>query len=250
MHQRHLNLTVAGEVERLGRSVAFGKGLGPNAQEVYGVGQNQPGAGVDDARGQKILDFVPGFLRHPVVDVLRGRSRLGAEVNLVDAGLVLLRGSLQKRGQERKAFLGPERIGDVQLNGVRFLVRFELGLEFSEEGGELLLIGAKPHDVGHLRLRLAARARVGHRQAGRDAVGEEEKVALVGRELSVEVQGKGRIAGNEGLQLSRHNHWPQEKNAPQQNQQAWFYGASPVAVFEWSQHQIKKEQIFVFHNHS
>ena len=125
---------------------------------------------------------------------------------MVDIGLVLVGGGLQKRRQERIAFLGPQCIGEVQLDGVGLLVCLKFRLEFSEEGSKLLLIRAKAQDLRHLLLRITACACVQHGQAGGDAVRREEQIARVGRQLAIEVQGERGVASHDGLDLSGSNH--------------------------------------------
>ena len=156
-------------------------------------------------------------------------SGFGDEVSLVDVGLVLVSGGRQKRRQEGKAFLGPERIGDVQLDDVRLLVGFQFALQVAEGGSKLLLICRKPQHLGHLLLRIAACAGVEHGQAGGDAVRREEQVARVGRQLPIEVQGEGRVAGNEGLDLGGSGHWRRHEDQAHQNAQDSFQGSSSLA---------------------
>jgi hypothetical protein len=112
------------------------------------------------------LDFVLGLLCYPVVDCLPHCVGVVDEVSLVDVGLILVRGGLYKRRQEMKADLGSYRIGEVQLDTIRLLIRSKFALELSERRSELRLIRAEPQDLGHLSRGIAARTRVGHRQAG------------------------------------------------------------------------------------
>ena len=101
------------------------------------------------------------------------------------------------------AFLGPQSIGNTQLDAL-LVARFaQLSLECAEGGMDLSLVFVEAEDSAHLLLGFAARAGIGHRQGRGDAVGREEQVARTGFELAVEVQGKGRVALNRGFSLSR-----------------------------------------------
>ena len=144
MHKQGLHEGGAGQVERLRHGIGLLERCGPGTQEVDGIGQNQPGVGVQDASGQNIQDFVLRLLRHPIVDFQPHRIRFGGEVRLLDVGLVLIVGGMQKGRQKRETFLGPQCIGNVQLDGVGLLVRLKIRLESSEEGSKLLLVRPNP----------------------------------------------------------------------------------------------------------
>jgi hypothetical protein len=203
VHERHIYLAGGGTVERLGGGLGFVIRFGPNSLEVNGVRQDQPGKASETAGRQDVLDFVLGLLRHPTVDLAPGRLRSGLEVCLVDVGLIFGFGDFQKGRQERMAFLGPQRIGDAQLDARLLAGVAELALEFAKGGMELSLILAEVEDLAHLLLGLATCAGVGHSQGGRDAVGGEEEVTRGRLELVVELQGKRCAALNERLGLSR-----------------------------------------------
>ncbi len=149
------------------------------------------------------MDFVLGLLRHPTIDLGPGGFRAGLEVGLVNVGLIFALGDFQKGGQERMTFLRPQRVGDVQFDALLLAGFAELALEFAEGGMELPLSPVEMEDSAHLLLSLAACAGAGHRQGSGDAVRREEEVAWLGLKLAVKVQGKGRVAINEGLGLSR-----------------------------------------------
>src|SRR5205823_10003465 len=105
-------------------------------------------------------------------------------------------------GQQGRVSLGPQRVRDTQFDALLPAGFAELALEFAEGGMELSLILLEMKGSAHLFLGLGARAGIGHRQAGGDAVGREEKVSRAGFELAIKVQSKGRVTLNERLGLS------------------------------------------------
>src|SRR5205814_352011 len=70
----------------------------------------------------------------------------------------------------------------------------DLADQFGEGGVQTVLARREVQRPGHLRGGLPAGARVGHRQRRRDAVGREEQVALLARQLAVQVEGEGVVA--------------------------------------------------------
>ena len=62
-----------------------------------------------------------------------------------------------------------------------------------------------------------------------NAVRREEQVAPVGCQLAIEVQGEGRVAGNERLDLSGSGHWRRHKHQAQENAQDALDRSSSLA---------------------
>src|SRR5579864_5881347 len=101
------------------------------------------------------------------------------------------------------ALLCPQPISHSQLNPAFLLDGVQLALERAKAGCKLLLVRAEVECLGHLFGGVSTGPGVGHRQAGRNAVGRKEKVAAAVFELRIEVEGKAVIAPDAFVDLIR-----------------------------------------------
>src|SRR5208282_1251380 len=108
--------------------------------------------------------------------------------------------------------LRPQRVGHAQFDAFLFGGLTELALELRKTGMDSALVRVEMERLAHLLLGLAFRSRVGHGQSRRDAARGEEHVPWRSLELSVEIEGKSRVAFDGGRRLCRTNAWRRERN--------------------------------------
>src|SRR5262249_34412773 len=76
----------------------------------------------------------------------------------------------------------------------RLALAVDLADQAAEGGVQPVLAEGEVQGFGHLGGSVAAGAGVGHGQGGREAVGREEQVAVLLRQLAVQFQGEGVVA--------------------------------------------------------
>ena len=201
VHHRHRHLLVGREVEGSILGGVLVELLLPVPLEVDGVGQHQPGLGIEHAGSQKILDLLLRLLLDPLVDLLAGRLGVLGEVQDSQFGSVVLAGRLEELGQELVSLLPPEAVRHSKLVAL-LLVGKEALPQPSHGLVEFRLGHGEVEHLGHLLLGLARCPGIGHRQGGGDAVGREEEVprGLV-LEPGVEIGGELVVSFDDGWHL-------------------------------------------------
>ena len=90
------------------------EGLGPDALEVDGIGQNQAGCLIQAALRDQVMNLVLGLLGDPGVDGLAGLLSLPYEINLAQFRPVTVACKAKETGQETSALLSPKSVGFMQ----------------------------------------------------------------------------------------------------------------------------------------
>ena len=175
----------------------------PRKTFVVRVIQNKPSKVVDAAGRKDVLDFVLGLLRDPAVDFAPHGICVGREVRLFDIRLIIVFGDCQKGWEEGFSFLGPQRVGDFQLDAVWFFRVAQLLLQFAESRMDPCAALAEAQDPSHLDFRLAARSGICHGQAGGNAIWGEKEVARRAAQTGVEIEGERCIALGQRIGLCR-----------------------------------------------
>jgi hypothetical protein len=99
--------------------------------------------------------------------------------------------------------LGPQRVGDGQLDAVRLFRVSQLLLEFAERRMERRVTLAEAQDVAHLHFRVTTRSGISHGQATGNAVGRHEKIAWRVLEMGVKIEGERGVALHQRVRLRR-----------------------------------------------
>lgn len=83
-----------------------------------GVGEDQPGGGVEDAGGEELRDPALGPALDPAVDLGPDGLDVGAEIARHQGSAEVLHERVEERRQELDARAAPEPVGDGEAHGV------------------------------------------------------------------------------------------------------------------------------------
>ena len=175
--------------------------------EINRIAQDQPRQIRELTRLDRVLDFQVRLAFDPAVNLFGGCRGRVDEINLSGIGLIKFADQVQKRVSEVIILLAPKRVGRRQRDTVPTLNPGHARSQFTECHREVGLGEVEMKHPGHFGFCLSACAGIGHRQRSGNAVRREKQIARRGRHLAVEIQGEGRVAGHNGLDLSRPGAW-------------------------------------------
>ena len=160
-------------------------------------------SGLEPAFGDEVLDPIPRLLLDPGIDrhprLLGGPHEIeGREARSVES----LDGRLEG-GEHRKARLGPECVGDIQLGPAFGTGAVHVAVDLGEASVQAVPVHREAQRRDHLRRGRAASAGVGHGEGVRDAVRGEEDIAVPGAQPGIEIEGKLAIAPDQRRLVGR-----------------------------------------------